>query len=192
MPKIQCMGLFAFYDLLEDLLMARKLSYKELQNRVKQLEKEPLRRKRAEKALMESEERFRHAFENANIGVCMIGMDRRYLKANHRLCEILGYNEDELRSMTPTDITDPEDVQDIGFIDRGKAGEVEDVVFERRYIHKKGHTIWCQISSSFVRDSKGGPLYLISPVHAKDRNASTAASIQVRGPLRFRTSSSFL
>jgi PAS domain S-box-containing protein len=115
-------------------------------------------------ALRESEEMFRHAFENANSGVCLTGMDRRYLRVNHRLCEILGYREDELTNMTPTDLAHPEDIRDIWFVDRGKAEEVEDTVFERRYIHKKGHTIWCQISTSTVLGSKGNPLYLISHV----------------------------
>jgi PAS domain S-box-containing protein len=132
-----------------------------------ELRREMAKREVAEANLRDSEELFRHAFENANTGVCMIGMDRRYLRVNPRLCEMLGYSEDELTKMTPTDITHPEDVRDIGFIDRCKAGEVEDAVFERRYIHKKGHTIWCHISTSIVRDSKGDPLYLIS--HVQDR-----------------------
>src|SRR6185503_17338200 len=53
-------------------------------------------RKRAEAALRESEERFRRTFELAGSGVAHIGLDRRFLRVNRRLCEILGYSEAEL------------------------------------------------------------------------------------------------
>ncbi|WP_166177359.1 PAS domain-containing protein [Rubrobacter tropicus] len=64
-------------------------------------------RKDAERALRESEERFRGTFEDAPIGVALVGLpssspeaDRRYLRVNPALCEMLGYSEEELLSMT--------------------------------------------------------------------------------------------
>ncbi|MBM3303053.1 MAG: PAS domain S-box protein, partial [Deltaproteobacteria bacterium] len=123
------------------------------------------RRKRAEEQLAESEERFRLAFENANIGVCMVDAQGRLLRVNDQLCEIWGYNRSELEGMTVNDITHPED-QELGrrFIERASSGEVERDEFEKRYIHKNGRVVWGKVSSSLVRDEQGNPLYFISHV----------------------------
>ncbi len=56
--------------------------------------------KRATAALRESEERFRRTFELAGSGVAHIGMDRRFVRVNRRLCEMTGYSEDELLRLT--------------------------------------------------------------------------------------------
>ena len=50
----------------------------------------------AEARLKESEARFRRTFELAGSGMAHIGMDRRFIRVNRRLCEILGYSEEEL------------------------------------------------------------------------------------------------
>ena len=50
----------------------------------------------AETRLRESERRFRNTFELAGSGMAHIGMDRRFIRVNRRLCEILGYPEAEL------------------------------------------------------------------------------------------------
>ncbi len=54
--------------------------------------------KQTEKSLRESEERFRHAFENANTGVCLVSADGRFLKVNDRLCEIFGHSKEKLEA----------------------------------------------------------------------------------------------
>ena len=72
------------------------------------LEKEVEQRKRAEEALakrtaeelQQSEERFRAMFENAGIGIALVGMDRRPLEANAALIEMTGYSPDEFFQMT--------------------------------------------------------------------------------------------
>ena len=46
--------------------------------------------------LRESEERFRRTFELAGSGLAHIGMDRRFIRVNRRLCEMLGSTEAEL------------------------------------------------------------------------------------------------
>jgi len=122
-------------------------------------------RKRAEGRLAESEERFRLAFENANIGVCLVDTEGRFLRVNDRLCEIWGYSKSELETMSVNDVTHPEDL-DISqdFIEAACLGEVERDVFEKRYLHKLGHVVWGQVSSSLVRDRQGNPLYYIAHV----------------------------
>ena len=52
--------------------------------------------KAAELALRESEARYRRTFELAAAGIAHIGMDRKYIRVNRRLCEMLGYPEVEL------------------------------------------------------------------------------------------------
>jgi PAS domain-containing protein len=57
------------YRNLEYFLMVRKPTYEELEQRVKELEKEAINAKKAEEALRESEERYRSLIENIPIGV---------------------------------------------------------------------------------------------------------------------------
>jgi two-component system cell cycle sensor histidine kinase/response regulator CckA len=121
--------------------------------------------KRMMEALRESEERFRLAFDNANIGMCLVDLDGRLTRVNRQMCEIFGYNQEELEGMTVNDIAHPED-RDISpsFIQRAASGEIEHSQFEKRYFHKRGHIVWGQVSSSLVRDFRGEPLYFISHV----------------------------
>ena len=122
-------------------------------------------RKRSEEALRESEEIFQQAFEGANDGICLVDTEGNLTKVNKRMSEIFGYSKEELESMTVNDIAHPEDVNiSPEFIKRSIAKEVENSVFEKRYIHKQGRILWGQVSSSIVRDSKGDPLYFISHV----------------------------
>lgn len=114
---------------------------------------------------IKAEETFRHAFDNANIGMCLVDIEGSIMKVNNQMCEIFGYGPEELQRMNVNDIAHPEDV-DISpdFIKRSVSGEIESLKFEKRYIHRDGHVVWGQISSSLVRDSNGEPLYFISHV----------------------------
>src|SRR5258705_458289 len=98
-------------------------------------------------ALRESEERFRRTFELAGSGLAHIGMDRRFIRVNRRLCEILGYREAELRNLTAKDISHPED-RDLADGPRARlfAGEIESARLDKRYFRKDGRLIWVNIA----------------------------------------------
>lgn len=49
------------------------------------------RRKKAEAALKESEERFRATFEQAAVGVAHVGLDYRFIRLNQKYADIVGY-----------------------------------------------------------------------------------------------------
>src|ERR671919_2157529 len=93
--------------------------------------------------LRESEERFRRTFELAGSGLAHIGMDRRFIRVNRRLCEILGYPENELLKLRGKDISHPDD-SDVINEQRPRlyAGEIESVRLEKRYVRKDRQVVW--------------------------------------------------
>jgi PAS domain S-box-containing protein len=116
----------------------------------------------AEQRLRESETRFRNTFELAGSGMAHIGMDRRFIRVNRRLCEILGYPEHELLGLTGRQISHPDDLDVINRErPRLHAGEIDAVRLEKRYLRKDGSVVWVHFSMTVERDAQGRPLYEI-------------------------------
>jgi PAS domain S-box-containing protein len=117
----------------------------------------------AEARLKESEARFRRTFELAGSGMAHIGMDRRFIRVNRRLCEILGYSEQELLGLTGRQISHPDDLDVINEQrPRLYAGEIDAVRVEKRYLRKDGSVVWVHFSMTVERDATGAPLYEIA------------------------------
>ena len=117
----------------------------------------------AEARLKESEARFRRTFELAGSGMAHIGMDRRFIRVNRRLCDILGYSEAELLKLTGRQISHPDDLDIIN--DQRPAlyaGEIKAVRLEKRYLRKDGAVVWVKFSMTVERDADGKPLYEIA------------------------------
>ncbi len=116
-------------------------------------------------ALSESERRFRATFEQAAVGIAHVAPDGRWLRANRRLCEIVGYSRDDLRGMTFQDITHPDDLDaDFALVRQVLAGEIESYTMEKRYLRRDKSQIWTNLTVALVRDDGGNPDYFISVV----------------------------
>jgi diguanylate cyclase (GGDEF)-like protein/PAS domain S-box-containing protein len=122
-------------------------------------------RKRTEDALREARDRFRSLFDHAPIGVAMVTLEGRYVQVNRSLCEILGYCEEELQSLTWQELTHPDDLAaSSAYARRIVEGEFPRYHLEKRFLHADGHTVWASLSVSLVRDSEGEPLYFVSQI----------------------------
>jgi len=112
--------------------------------------------------LKESEERFKKAFDSAASGVALIGIDGHFLEVNTQLCHLLGYTHEELLTKTLSDITHHED-QKTGLksLRQMLDGTIPSAWFERRCLHKDGRVIWTFMSTAFLYDNAGHPLYSI-------------------------------
>jgi len=122
-------------------------------------------RKKREEALRISEERFASAFESAPIGMALVSPNGHWLKVNRALCQLIGYTVEELLKNTFQDLTHPEDLgQDMEYVRRVLAGEIQHYEMEKRYLHKQGHVVRVLLNVSLVRDDQNVPLYFVSQI----------------------------
>ncbi|MBX9680906.1 MAG: PAS domain S-box protein [Gemmataceae bacterium] len=145
-----------------------------MQQELAALENEVAGLRQLHERLRESEERFRGAFDNAAIGMAIVSPQGRWLQVNQSLCEIVGYSEQELLSMTFQDVTHPEDLDlDLHNVEQMLRGRLRSYHMEKRYIRKDGHTVWVLLSVSLVHDKDGEPLHFVSQI--QDVNARKLA-----------------
>ncbi|MCF6353976.1 MAG: PAS domain S-box protein [Candidatus Polarisedimenticolaceae bacterium] len=141
---------------------ALQKAYDELESRVAQRTNEL---QAANKALMEKERQFRSMFTSSAIGMAILSPDAQLLQVNSSLCFMLGYSEKELLNKTIQDITHPDDVQiSTDHLRRLLEGGIDAAIFEKRYLHKEGHTVWGSISASLLQDTQGTPLHFVTQI----------------------------
>jgi PAS domain S-box-containing protein len=116
-------------------------------------------RERAEEALRASEGRWRSLFENAPVGIALLGSDGHFVAANPAYQEMVGYSEAELRSLSPVDITH-EDDRALTMEAIVAHGEEQPHVarWEKRYRRKNGDVIWVELSTFLIPVAGSKPL----------------------------------
>ncbi|MBF0316943.1 MAG: PAS domain S-box protein, partial [Nitrospirae bacterium] len=104
-------------------------------------------------------------FEMAPGGMAIVGPDGRWQKVNRSLCEMLGYTPAEMLATNFQGITHPDDMDaSLEYAMCAFDENVKTINFEKRYIHKDGHTIWVDLSIAVVRDKQNRPAYFITQV----------------------------
>lgn len=122
-------------------------------------------RKEAERALRESEAKFRTVFGRAATGMALVNAEGRLMDSNPALREMLGYSEEELRGIHFADLTHPEDVApDAERFEELVAGDIDSFRLEKRYIRKDGSVMWGWLTSSSVPGTGAGPWFMIGMV----------------------------
>lgn len=116
-------------------------------------------------ALAESEARFRATFENAAVGMALVGTDGAWLRVNQTVCDIVGYTPDELLKLTFQDITHPDDLNlDLGLLQETVEGERDSYSMDKRYFRKDGSLVWVKLTVGCSRKANGEVDYFISVI----------------------------
>jgi diguanylate cyclase (GGDEF)-like protein/PAS domain S-box-containing protein len=135
--------------------------------------------KRISKALVESEEHFRNAFDYAAIGMALVSPEGKWLRVNRSLTEIVGYSEAELLVSDFQAITHRDDLgADLAEIYRLISNETLTSQVEKRFIHRLGHDVWVSNSASLVRDSQHRPLHFIFQIQDFTERKRAEAAIK--------------
>ncbi len=123
--------------------------------------------KRSEQALRESEARASEIFEHAPVGMYVAGPKGELTKVNEAFCRMLGYSERELLAMTWFELCHPEDLAvALQRKEQFWKETVNRTGLERRYVHRNGSVVWCQVSISFLTSGDGTPF--CSVVHVEN------------------------
>jgi PAS domain S-box-containing protein len=113
-------------------------------------------RKEAGEALRRSELLFRGIFENTSAGVSLTDRDGRFVSCNPAFATMTGRTVDELLTLTPADITHPDDwAAQQQLVAEVKAGKRDRFNFPERYVQPSGEVVWAELSFAVVRGVNG-------------------------------------
>lgn len=106
-----------------------------------------------QKKLLLSEQTFRGNFENAATGMAIVDTEGVWKVVNQKVCDMLGYTEEELYQMTFTDVTHPDDFHiDVEGLEALSDINIDKYTNTKRYIHKDGSVVDIIFAASTIRD----------------------------------------
>ncbi len=131
------------------------------------------------KKLRRSEEQFRGLFEQAAVGMCVVGPDGRLLRVNEKLCAITGRPAEELLTHELRDLSHPDDrAEHESQVGKLLLGGVSEVSLDQRLLRPEGDTIWVRVTLSIQWDAGGRIQSLIGVV--EDVDARKNAELELR------------
>ena len=145
--------------------MSEKPTYEELEQRIQELEIVESDRKRTEKALRESEEKYRQIFDNSTIGIGIADQEGRVIIFNDAILQPGNYSKDDIRKLDSIGelYYNPDDrnkvlsiARDQGFVNemhikfKRKDGTPYDTLFSLRPIAVEGKPCWQAIVSDIT------------------------------------------
>lgn len=119
-------------------------------------------RNAAQSALRNSEAKFRSVFERSFIGISLANIDERIIESNRALCQMLGYNQEELCDKRLTDYIYPEDLTTDLEYQQLIAENRDCFKKELRFQHKDGSLVWTHISVSLISDTNNQPEFFLT------------------------------
>ncbi|MEW6327780.1 MAG: PAS domain S-box protein [Thermodesulfobacteriota bacterium] len=136
--------------------MALKPTYEELKQRVRELEKEAVERKRAEEALRRSEQRFKDLIETTTDWVWEVDARGVYTYASPKVKDLLGYEVSEVLGKTPFDLMPEGEAKRIRkFFNEKVINRKPFYGLENVNRHKNGHLVVLETNGIPIFDEKG-------------------------------------
>src|SRR5262249_50851354 len=133
-----------------------------------------------ERALRDSEERFRRMVEIAGEGIWMVDTTARTNFVNDRMASILGYSKDEMLGRLCPDFLDPEE-RDRGWRDFEACKKRDIGPQEYRFRNKDGSIVWLDVTGTGMFDDTGrftGILAMCTDVTERKKNEQRVRQAQ--------------
>ncbi|HKQ77461.1 MAG TPA: PAS domain S-box protein [Blastocatellia bacterium] len=128
-------------------------------------QREVSERRRVEEELRRSEEEFRSLFDLSAIGMTQVSPGGRYLRVNRKLCQMLGYTEQEMLQLTLHEVTHPDDREvSANILSSSFDNAPDEFSIEKRYVRKDGSIIWVLIHWEVISDSQGRPMHTVANI----------------------------
>lgn len=117
-------------------------------------------------ALQRSMAEFQALFEEGGTGKCELVPETKFFRrVNLQLCEMLGYDRDELVKMRLDDVLHPEDAMGEEAAYRSLLEGGSDAYFaEKRLVRQDGSQFWCEISATVLRDEADRPVWTVAVI----------------------------
>lgn len=121
-------------------------------------------RRNTEKALRESEDKFKYIFDFSVVGKS-ITLPSGEIHVNKAFSNMLGYSQEELQNKRWQEITHPDDIDlTQKEIDAFLTGKKKAARFIKRYLDKNGSIVWADIATSLRRGKDNKPLYFMTTI----------------------------
>jgi len=118
--------------------------------------------KQRERALRDSEARFRAIFEGADFGIVIANLDGHVLSCNPAFTTMMGYELGELDGVPWSEYTHPDDnAENTLLFDQLVRGECTSFQMEKRYIRKDGDVLWVNLTVSVIGDEVDSPPFSV-------------------------------
>ncbi|WP_035609725.1 PAS domain S-box protein [Haloferula sp. BvORR071] len=112
-------------------------------------------RKKAERALRDSEEKFKALFEFSPLGMARVSWDGKFLQVNQSFADMIGYTAEEIYDLTYWDVTPRKyEEQEAKILEIVRAHGTFGP-FEKEYIHRDGHLVPINLSGMLIRSPDG-------------------------------------
>jgi PAS domain S-box-containing protein len=119
-------------------------------------------RRKSEEALRRSRESFQQLFEEAPIGMAMIGADIQFGRVNRALCEIVGYTKEEMKGLHFDRFVHPDDLDDhIAAGQEFLENKRSSFKREARYLRKSGEVLWGSLTVERIEDPSTGQMLFV-------------------------------
>lgn len=113
----------------------------------------------------DSGELWRLALQHSPVGTTLVDLDGHLMVVNQALCQMLGYEPEELLARGFQELTHPDDLDaDLVLFRRTLDGELDSYRMQKRYLHGDGRVVWGDLSVALVRRPDGTPLHFISQI----------------------------
>ncbi|MEV4842528.1 EAL domain-containing protein [Micromonospora matsumotoense] len=118
-----------------------------------------------ERALRDSEARFRAVFTGAVIGIGIAGIDGQIIDVNQSFADMLGYRPEELRQTNVSSLSHAEDAAGMWELYQELIeGKHDSVRVEKRYYRKDGTVVWTDLAVSLIRHDDGRPRFTVAMI----------------------------